>query len=812
MTHRILILIAIAAVTVTQQRTTAAIEPVAVEEQPLAAHIDRLHAALNFLGAQLPPNIVTNFRAATASHDSAGIQAAIDEAVAFVVTINPESRVQVARGPADVQLQQGGFVPAIVKVVNQGAVTKPLAIHSPAAGAVYGGEYSGSLQRQRQLHLRSGQQEADPNRFLQLEMFSSPPMTARLSGLEAEYCLALMYSSQAGRREATIGFDVDQGTQDLGFRGETPVLFRIAPAVPVRLRVLDHDDQATTGRFLFRDQAGHVHPPQPKRLYPDFFFQPHIYRADGETVLLPPGEFTLEASRGPEYRVLERTITIPPSGETTIDVQLERWINPRQFGFYSGDHHIHAAGCAHYSSPSEGILPADALRQVKGEGLNVGSILAWGFCYEFQRQFNSPTADKVSEPLTVIKYDIEISGFGSAPLGHVCLLNLRDHVYPGSDGIKGWPTWATPALQWAKAQGGYTGYPHSGSGMQVEPIPASARMMADFDADKNQALSIDEASRALLPEPFANIDINADRVLTEAELASSHERIAEQLPNLGIPEAPLEIVAATANGVCDFTSAMDTPRVREWNCWYHLMNCGFPIKVAGETDFPCMSGTRVGQGRTYVQLGDIERVDFHEWCRGLAEGRSYVSDGYAHAVRFAVDGAVAGEQVKLDGPGKVQVTAGVAFASQTPLEVAYGLAMPAAGKTWLGDTVTIHSTRPLPDAVVRERTVELIVNGRAVARATVPADDQIHDLKFTAAIDRSSWVALRQFPQLHTNPVNVIVAEKPLRASRASARWCAALVEQLWRAREKNIAPAERQAAKQSFDHAIAVYRQIADE
>jgi hypothetical protein len=348
--------------------------------------------------------------------------------------------------------------------------------------------------------------------------------------------------------------------------------------------------------------------------------------------------------------------------------------------------------------------------------------------------------------------------------------------------------------------------------MQIEPQPASARLMAKFDADHDNALSLDEAGRELLPEPFARIDTNADRALTEAELANSHERIAERLPNLGIPEAPLEIVAATAHGVCDFTSAMDTPRLREWNTWYHLMNCGFPIKLAGETDFPCMSGTRVGQGRTYVQLGDVERIDFHQWCRGLAEGRSYVSDGYAHAVHFTVNGAAAGEQIKLGRPAKVEVAASVAFASQTPLEVAYGLAMPAGGKTWLGDTVTIHAAKQVTAGVAHERTVELVVNGQPVARATVPADDQVHELKFTASIERSSWIALRQFPQLHSNPVTVLVADKPVRASRSSARWCAALVEQLWRAKQKNITPAERQAAKESFDQAAEIYRAIAEE
>ena len=52
-------------------------------------------------------------------------------------------------------------------------------------------------------------------------------MTANLSGLKVEYAIALIYSGDAGKREATLGFDVGQGTQDLGFRAEVPVLFTI---------------------------------------------------------------------------------------------------------------------------------------------------------------------------------------------------------------------------------------------------------------------------------------------------------------------------------------------------------------------------------------------------------------------------------------------------------------------------------------------------------------------------------------------------------------------------------------------------------
>ena len=39
-----------------------------------------------------------------------------------------------------------------------------------------------------------------------------------------------------------------------------------------------------------------------KRLAPDLAFQPQVYRADGESVALPPGDYTFEYTRGPEYR------------------------------------------------------------------------------------------------------------------------------------------------------------------------------------------------------------------------------------------------------------------------------------------------------------------------------------------------------------------------------------------------------------------------------------------------------------------------------------------------------------------------------
>jgi hypothetical protein len=128
--------------------------------------------------------------------------------------------------------------------------------------------------------------------------------------------------------------------------------------------------------------------------------------------------------------------------------------------------------------------------------------------------------------------------------------------------------------------------------------------------------------------------------------------------------------------------------------------------------------------------------------------------------------------------------------------------------------VNLHG--PVPDDATAPagstRLVEVVVNGRVASAHEVPADDRIHDLSVKITIDRSSRVALRHFPQLHTNPVDVLVAGRPIRASRPSALWCQGVIEQLWRARRQSIAPAERTEARATFDRAIEQYRRIAAE
>ena len=102
-----------------------------VEGQPLGANIARLTQTLDFLGAPLPNSLVTKLEAAAKKRDAKELQKLLDPHATFVVSLNPEVRVKVGRGPGTATIQQGGFAPLLVKVINESTVTRQLRIRSP---------------------------------------------------------------------------------------------------------------------------------------------------------------------------------------------------------------------------------------------------------------------------------------------------------------------------------------------------------------------------------------------------------------------------------------------------------------------------------------------------------------------------------------------------------------------------------------------------------------------------------------------------------------------------------------------------------
>jgi hypothetical protein len=785
-----------------------------IEPQPLLAQAIRLNDALSFLGSSLSENDQKRLKALQdkplTEKTSQLIQQILDPYCLAFIEINPESRVSVLRGPAKAELIQHGWRTFLVKVHNEAGTTAQLKVESqnskPAFHIASFPIHPHTLEK----NLLSAGQVV--NRFMEIQMYSKRPLLPNLSGLSLEYAVVQLYSKDSGNREAQIGFNIGQGTQDIGFRNTINILFNIQPSVKVVLHVLDDDGSPTTASFIFSDGIERViddsikainnssydyrftlpvleyhdpwYPPEgyiiPTRLkglyplpsrrvaaydeYPDFFFEPQVYRADGEHILLPPGKYKVTYTRGPEYITQTKTLVVP-AGVDSIQVsfKLKRWINMAQLGWYSADHHIHAAGCSHYESPEEGVNPQDMWRRILGEDLNVGEVLSWGPGWYHQKSFFTGTVHPLSTSKNIMRYDVEVSGFPSSHAGHLVLLGLHEQDYPGTTQIEDWPSYTLPILKWAKGQGAVTGYAHSGWGL----------------------------------EPINEKDYGTD----------VHNRNF-QLPNYNIPKmdgigANEYIVAVTQNAV-DVYSAGDTPAPWELNMWYHTLNCGFRPRLSGETDYPCIFDERVGIGRSYFKTDSA--LTYDSYITAIKNGRSYVSDGGSHIIKFSVNGIEAGtnnSELQLTASQMVKVTAQVtAYLPEQQDEQGAGIAKSTLDKKpyWNIKRARIGDTRQV--------AVELIVNGEPVDTATIIADGQWKDIHFQYPVQKSGWMALRIFPSSHTNPVFIILNGKPIYELK-SAQWCRQAVDQCWKMKQGNIRDAEREAAAAAYDSARKVYDSI---
>lgn len=728
--------------------------PPQVELQPFSAQVRRLLETLDYLGEPLPAQERRELERALAEYDArrttAAVQNVLDRHVLFRVDISAESRVHVVQGAARPALFQNGWRTFLVKVSNEAGVTAELKAESRQGERVFSRGKNNFSSDPRPRQTISERDVAD--RWMELSLYRKPPQTPYLTGLNLEYRVIQIYSRDAGKREARIGFNVGQGTQDIGFRNEVDILFTSHPASPVTLRVLDEKGQPTTASFLIRDEQGRIYPSPAKRLAPDFHFHPQIYRADGEKVELPPGDFTIEYTRGPEYLVARQSVRVEAGRAQSLTFRLQRWIDLARLGWYSGDHHIHAAGCMHYETPSQGVLPRDMMRHILGEDLKVGSVLTWGPCYYYQKQFFEAKDNALSTTGNLMRYDVEVSGFPSSHTGHLTLLRLKDQDYPGAKAIEDWPSWDLPVLKWARAQGAITGFAHSGWGLEVK---------------------------------------------------------TDQLPNYEMPRfdgiGANEYIVDVAHGVVDFISTVDTPSVWELNIWYHTLNSGFRTRISGETDFPCIYGERVGLGRSYVKLDGP--LTYDAWTEGVRDGRAYVSDGKSHLLDFRVDErqvGTAGSELRLATPRQVKVSARVAARLEVEPNEALRQLRYDVKPYWELERSRIGSTRMVP--------VELIVNGRPVARREIRADGELREVTFDLTIEKSSWVALRILPSSHTNPIFVVVNDQPIRPSRASVEWCLKAVDQCWSQKAPRIAAAERDEAARAYEQAREVYRRILAE
>ncbi len=364
-------------------------------------------------------------------------------------------------------------------------------------------------------------------------------------------------------------------------------------------------------------------------------FEVSYFHASGSaTLTVPAGSYTVEVTRGPEYRAFTRTVPVTAGRTGTVPVRLVRVLNLPALGWWSGDLHVHMNyGGAYRVDAARLRLQAEAENLPVVQNLIVNKEQRIPDIGEFR---SGGLLDPASTASTLIRHDEE---YHTSWWGHTGMLGLDTHLvlpnyagYAGTAAASLFPDNAT-VLRLARAQGAVTGYVHP---FDELPDPGSGGL--------THALPVDVA--------LGNVDY-------------------------------LEVLG--------FSDHLATAGV-----WYRLLNTGFRIAAGAGTDamtnFASLRGP-VGLNRVYLRSGP--RLEYRSWLRALKAGRTFVTNG--PLLRFALNGREAGDTLGFPA-GVHQLTARVTLRSNLPVErleiVANGVVVtriPLAG-----DSTSAEATIPLP--------------------------------------------------------------------------------------------------------------------
>jgi TolB protein len=331
----------------------------------------------------------------------------------------------------------------------------------------------------------------------------------------------------------------------------------------------------------------------------------YFHTTGGSVVTVPPGVLTVEISRGPEYRVVKRRLTVSADSTTSVRVVLVRLANLPAEGWYSGDLHVHMNyGGAYHNTP------ARLAAQARAEDLHVVENLIVNKEGRFPDiDYFTSAPDSVSSATTLVVHDQE---YHTSYWGHVGLLGLRRNVIlPGYSGYTNtaaaslFPTNAD-VIDLAHSQGGLAGYVHP------------------FDS---------------YPDP-----------------SDSTKPLTNELP---VDVALGKVDYYEALGFVDDYEA--TAKV-----WYQLLNCGFRIPAGGGTDamanFASLRGP-VGMNRVFVKSG--RPLEHRRWLAALKAGKSFATNG--PLLGFTLDGKELGSELAI-GARRRELMARVTLSSIVPVD------------------------------------------------------------------------------------------------------------------------------------------------
>lgn len=171
-------------------------------------------------------------------------------------------------------------------------------------------------------------------------------------------------------------------------------------ATPVRVHLADANGLTpkVTGALTVSESALGI----PKAAIPVMYGRNdhadgYLLQADGSFYVdgafetaLPPGEYTLTLSKGPEYVSRTLPLRLAAGQETARSYRMERWIDMPARGWYSADDHVHLR-----RSPADN---ANILRWLAAEDIHVGNLLQMGdFWQTYYSQYSFGSKGRYQE-------------------------------------------------------------------------------------------------------------------------------------------------------------------------------------------------------------------------------------------------------------------------------------------------------------------------------------------------------------------------------------------------------------------------------
>src|SRR5262249_5492025 len=124
--------------------------------------------------------------------------------------------------------------------------------------------------------------------------------------------------------------------------------------------VLDKDTgKPLPCRIHLKDSAGKAQRAAKLPFWNDHFVCPGTVQLE-----LPPGKYTYEIERGPEYRLATGSCALKDKGEEKVSVKLERLVEMAAEGWWCGDLHVHRP-------------VADIELLMQAEDLHVAPVITW---------------------------------------------------------------------------------------------------------------------------------------------------------------------------------------------------------------------------------------------------------------------------------------------------------------------------------------------------------------------------------------------------------------------------------------------------